>query len=318
MSYLVIGGMGYIGCRVVRDLLKAGKEVVCLDLTGVTPEAREVIGEENLDKVKIVPGDVSDTMQLFRVVREHGIDLIIHLAFSMGPTRELQPAHDLRVNCGGMSNVLEAAHLFGLKRVVWTSAAKAFGRVRDLYREPIADDDAIYMPDSIYSATKILNEYMAKHYFEKFGVDSIGLRLPRVFGYSKWTGAPGVFTPILKKAALNIPVTITEPDFATSYVYVEDAANVHVKACEVPTTRTRVFNVKEGEYSNRQLVEIIRQVNPAAQVSLADETSEDYRTATMDTTGLRTELGWQPEYSLKEALREIFNYFRQQEGMPPL
>ena len=83
MAYLVTGGMGYIGSRVVRDLLKSGREVVCLDPAGVTREALDVIGEEDLGKVKVVRGDVSDTIQFFRLVREHGVDVIVHHAFVM-------------------------------------------------------------------------------------------------------------------------------------------------------------------------------------------------------------------------------------------
>lgn len=318
MAYLVTGGMGYIGSHIVRHLLNAANEVICLDPAGVTPVAREVIGEENLDKVKIVQGDVSDTVQLFDVILEYGIDLIIHTAYLMGSRCELQPASALRVNCTGMINVLEAARLFGLKRVVWTSAIKAVGCLRDLYREPVRDNDAIYMPDSMYGATKALNEFMAKLYFKRFGVDSIGLRLPHTFGVGKWEGVIGEFAEFNRKAALNIPVTIRDPDFVTSYIYVEDAADVHVKACDVPTTKTRVFNVREGEYTNRQLVETICKINPEAQVTLVEGTHEAYRAPTMDTTALRAELGWQPKYSLEEALREIFNYFRQREGMPLL
>ena len=53
MAYLVTGGMGYIGSRVVRDLLNAGKEVVCLDPAGVTAEARGVIGGQKQHKGKL-------------------------------------------------------------------------------------------------------------------------------------------------------------------------------------------------------------------------------------------------------------------------
>lgn len=324
MAYLVTGGMGYIGSRIVRDLMNSGKEVVCLDSAGITPLATEVISKEGLEKVKIITGDVSNTVPFFRVIREHGIDLIIHTAYIMTRRSNLEPEYALRVNCMGMINVLEAVRLFGLKRVVWTSAMAAVGRVRDLYREPIGDDDAIYMPDSMYGATKALNEYMVKLYFEKSGVDSIALRLPRVIGVpfdiSQPQGVVGKFSEFSRKAALNIPVTIKGPDFVTSYIYVDDVADAHVKACDVPTTKTRVFNACEGEYSNQQLVDTIRKVNPETQVRLEEGISSltrpvDHRVPTMDTTGIRTELGWQPKHSLEEALRKIFNYFRQQARM---
>lgn len=319
MAYLVTGGMGYIGSRVVRDLLNAGRKVVCLDPAGITAESREVIGEQNLGRVKLVKGDVSDTIQFFRLVQENSIEMIIHHAYAMGladhhrgMVGEAQLGYALRVNCMGMINVLEAAHLFGVKRVVWTSAVLALGlRIGDFYKEPIGDD-ALFMPDTMYGGTKLLNEVMAKLYFEKFGVDSIGFRIARTFGHSNLTMP---FTEFNRKVALNIPVTMADPDYFNSYIYVEDCADAHVKACEVPTTKTRVFNLREGEYNNRQLLEAIRKVNPEAKVSLVEGVSDGLRVPRLDASGLRRELGWQARHSLEEALREIYNYWRRKEGM---
>ncbi len=322
MAYLVTGGVGYIGSRVVRDLLNAGKEVVCLDPAGVTAEAREVIGEKNLGKVKLVQGDVSDSVQVFRLVKENGIDMIIHHAFAMGlddygkeRVGEQHLAYALRVNCMGMINILEAAHLFNVKRVVWTSAVLALGeRIGDFHKEPIGDD-AVFVPDTMYGGTKLLNEVMAGIYFDRYGVDSIGFRVARTFGYSNLK-IP--FTEFNRKVALNIPVTMADPDYSNSYIYVEDCADAHVKACEVPTTKTRVFNLREGEYTNRQLLETIRRVNPGAKVSLLQGKSDGVRVPRLDTPGLRNELKWQAKHTLEGALREIYNYWRRKEGMPLL
>ena len=316
MAYLVIGGMGYVGSRVIRDLVSNGKEVICLVRTTISNEAREVIGEDDLNKVKVVPGDVSDSIQLFRAVHEHNIDYIIHTANATGPIAQSQPAYVIRTNSLGMANVLEAARLFGVKRVVWTSALAVCGaRLSEFYKEPVKDDDAPYMPEAMYGATKALNEVMARVYYEKFGVDSIGFRMARCFGHSKFS-IP--FTEFNRKVALNIPVELVDPDYATSYIYVEDTADAHVKACDVPTTKTRVFNLLEGYYDNRQLLETIHKVNPEAKVSLVDGISDSVVVPKMDGNGLSTELGWQAKHSLEEALREIYNYWRQKENMPAL
>lgn len=318
MAYLVTGGTGYIGSYVVRDLLKEGKEVVCLQRSGLTPVYREIVGEGNLDKVRIIKGDVSNTLQLFEVIRRYCIDLIIHIGFSIPPTSEQQPAYALQVNCIGMNNLLEAARLFGLRRVIWTSSIQAFGRLGSFYKELVGEDDAIYMPDSMYGATKALNEFMTKLYFEKFGVDSIGFRLPRTYGIGRYHGFIGVFTEIMRKGALNYPVTIEEPNYTTAYLYVEDAADLIVTACYAPTTKIRVFNVIEGNYTNRQLVETIRKINPHTQVTLKEGKFEGFHPPRLDATGVQTELGWQPKYSLEEGIRKVFNYFRQKEGLPLL
>ena len=199
-----------------------------------------------------------------------------------------------------------------MRRVVWTSAVLGLGtRIGDFHKEVIGDE-AVFKPDTMYGGTKALNEVMAKLYFDRFGVDSIGLRIARTFGYSN----PALpFTEFNRKVALDIPVALADPDYRNSYIYIEDCADAHVWACEAPTTRTRVFNLREGEYTNRQLFEAIRKVHPRARVSLADGKSDGIPVPKLDATGLEKELGWRAKHSLEEALREIYNYWRGKEGM---
>jgi len=241
MSYLVTGGAGYIGSYIVRSLIDAGKEVCCLDLAGVTPIVQEVIGKENLHKVKFVKGDIGNAVQLFSVLWQHGIDLIIHTASLVGHLCDLQPSHALWVNCIGTNNIMEAARIFGVRRVIWTSSGKVFGQLGAFYDKPVADDNALYMHSSMYGATKAINEFMTKLYFEKFGVDTIALRLGRTFG-----GGHNDFSNFLRKAALNIPVTLgkadVDPILGNGYGHIEDISHLAMKACDVPTTETRVFN----------------------------------------------------------------------------
>ena len=134
MAYLVTGGTGFLGSYVVRDLLKEGKEIVCLQRSGVTTWFRDIVGEDNIDKVKIVQGDVSNTLLVFNLIRENNIDVIVHLSFMLPPVSELQPAYALRVNCIVLNNMLEAGRLFGLKRLVWTSSTRAASSTRSISR----------------------------------------------------------------------------------------------------------------------------------------------------------------------------------------
>lgn len=323
MAYLVTGGTGFIGSYVARDLLSEGKEVVCFQRSDVTAFSRAIVDENDLGKIKIVQGDLSNTMQLFRVIRDYDIDLVVHLGFLMVETSDLQPAYALRVNSLGMNSLLEAARLLGLKKVVWTSSNRAFGRLSEFYDKPIVDDDAIYMSDSMYGATKALNEFMAKLYFEKFGVDSLGLRLALTFGAIKRIGAPERFTQFLRSASLNLPTKIAamDADRIQCFSYVENISDLIVKACGMPPTRTRIFNVPEYKCSIRQLVDIIYKVNPQARVTIEEKVETEttiWRGAPevmVDTTRIQTELGWKPKYSLEGMIRKVFNNFRQQQGL---
>jgi nucleoside-diphosphate-sugar epimerase len=331
MACLVTGGTGFIGSYTVRDLLDAGKEVVCLQRSGVTPVASLVLSEDKLNKVKIVQGDVSNTLQLFNIIRQHDIDLVVHtgaiLAAAGSSSSETNPAYALQVNCVGMSNLLEAARLFGLKRIVWISSSQSLGgRLSEYYKKPVGDDDAIYMPDSMYSATKVLDEVMCRLYFRQFGVDSIGLRIGITLGIGKFFARGAVLTQFLKDVALNVPVTMAAEyaDRIRGFCYVENLSDLIVKACDAPTTKTKTFNTVEYPCSIRQLVEAMCRANPEAKVTVKDGASKEEAILggspdpELDTSGIRKELGWKPKYSLEEALVRIFNYFRQQEGVPLL
>lgn len=322
MAYLVTGGTGYIGSYVARDLLRAGKQVVCLQRSGVTPVFREVMGNDDIGKIKLVQADVSNPVQLFNTVQQNDISVIIHLGYLMPPTCELQPGYGLQINCVGMSNVLEAARLFGLKRIVWSSAGHAIGRVSEFYSQPIKDDNAMYMPDSMYGAAKVLNEFMARHYHDSFGVDSIGFRLQQTFGIGRTRGGVKAFTDFLEKVALDQTAPIGRADAIIGMIYVEDVSDLMVTACEVPATRTRVFNAIEGQYTNRQVAEIVHRINPRAAITMEQEpagsTGAGHRPPRLDSTSLGTELGWLPKYGIESGLKKVINYFRQKAGMPLL
>lgn len=325
MAYLVTGGTGYIGSYVVRDLVSKGKQVVCFQRSGITDISRAVVGEDKLSKVKIVQGDISDMLSLYHAIRDYNIDIIVHLGGVWGIKGDLQPDYTLKVNCIGMSNILEAARLFSIKKIVWTGSNKAFGRLSNFYDKPIVDDDAIYMPDTMYGTTKVVSEFMTKLYFEKFGIDIIGLRMGLAFGIimRKQKGGPERFNQFLKNTALNLPtkIAIKDANRTQNFSYAGNVSDLIVKACNSPTTKTRIFNVPEYKYSFHQLVEVICKVNPKARITIEEGVeSEDTiwqgaPEAEIDCRGVQTELGWKPKYSLEEAVRKVSNYFRQQENM---
>ena len=119
-------------------------------------------------------------------------------------------------------------------------------------------------------------------------------------------------------------MTVIDADKSTGngYTYVEDVSNLIVKACDVPITETRIFNTMEGNYTNRQVVEAIRKINPQARVIIEEgvesEMYKNFQPPLLDTDSTRTEFGWQPKYGLEQGLRKVMNYFRHQERLPLL
>ncbi len=318
MPYLVTGGTGYIGSYVVRDMLAAGKkDIVCMQRSGFTPLFREEVGEANLSKIKLVQGDVSNAVQLFNVIKENKIDTVLHFGYLMPPTSEAQPGAAIMTNCGGMNNVLEAARLFKLKKVIWSSSGKAFGDIGKLFDKPVGDDNSIFQPNSMYGACKVVNEYMTKLYFQKWGVDVTGIRLRQTFGTGRLRGGVAEFADFLRKAATDQPAKLGAADFVVALMYVEDASDLIVKLCDMPTTKTRMFNAIEGQFTNRQLVEFTKKAYPAAQVSATEGVKVDPPTWTSN-DGLIKELKWKPKYGVAGGIKKALNYYRTQAGMPSL
>jgi UDP-glucose 4-epimerase len=328
MAYLVTGGTGFIGSYTVRDLLKTGKDIVCLQKSGITDVFRMAVGEHHLDKVKIIQGDVSNTLQVFDVIKQNKIDTVVHcaaiLSASGSISSEATPPYGLQVNIMGMNNLLEAARLFSLRKIVWTGTVQSLGKVGDLYKGAIGDDSAVFQPDNLYSASKLLCETMGRVYFNKFGVDCLGIRMGLQLGIGK--SKMNALTNFLKGAATGVPVTMAAEnlDQPRALGYIDNMSDLIKTACEAPPTRTRNFNSVDWMVSCRQLAEAAQRVNPKARINLKDKVLEEEQTwagiaePELDITGIRKELNWKPKYNLEESLARIFNYYRQQEGLPTL
>lgn len=324
MGYLVTGGAGFIGRRVVERLLADDERVIVLDRQPAP---------EGMERVRWICGDVADAHDVLSAVEGERPRFVIHTAFAMeradyrppsaaspltGAGREMVGETNLglalRVNCGGMLNILDAARLFEVERVVYTSAVAAFGSdIATRHPAPI-DDDAVFAPDSMYGATKLLNEVMARLHRDRFGIDSIGFRIARTFGL----GNPAPFTDFLRRVAIGEEVDLTDPDYFNSYLFVDDCADALIHACTVPEPPGAVFNLREGEYSNRDLVAAIGRVHPHAKVRLVDGDSDGVRVPRMTDGGVAEQLGWRAPHSLDAALTQVFDAFRAQAGLPSL
>ena len=132
MAYLLTGGMGCIGTYVIRDLLAAGEKVVVYDFAYDLTIPKMVLTDEQIEGFTFVQGDITDLPHVLRTVQEHEIDRVIHLASWQVPACNANPPQALKVVCEGTINILEAARIFNLKRVVWASSVCSFRGTRGL------------------------------------------------------------------------------------------------------------------------------------------------------------------------------------------
>ena len=314
-TYLIIGGCGFIGSYVVRDLIEKGNKVIIYDFRIDYGILNRVVGKEKLKDMVFIQGEITDFIHLISVIKSHKISRIIHLASPLPPATEENPPMAFDLMCKGTLNVLEAARIFEVEKVVWASSIAVFGAPEQHPKGRIRNDSPQWPshPSYIYGACKSFDEYLASHYADKYGVDSIGLRYTLVYGPGKVRFTKRTFaTEMIQKAALGEPYEVPFGDATIDWQYVEDVSRLTVATSRAKRTKTRVFNTKGDLRPVKEAVTYLKRLVPDARFTLQPGLFD--MPMDFDTTPLEKELGVRPRYSMEEGILRTLNTFRRQAG----
>ena len=177
MSIMVTGGNGFIGWRIIRKLLDAGEEVVCFDLSPIKSNL-----EPLKDQISFYKGDVTQLSQILAAIKTHDVKKIIHMAALLPPDTEDRPQHGMHVNIDGTNNIFEAARWTDIERVVYASSIAVYGVQETFGERPLTEED-LNDPINVYGFTKSANDFAARTYIQKFGLDLKSVRISTVFGH---------------------------------------------------------------------------------------------------------------------------------------
>lgn len=316
MNYLVTGGTGLIGSRIVRDLVKQREQVVVYDLFPEGSFLHQLLSEEEKTSVKIVRGDVTDLPYLIHTVEKNHVEKIIHMVSLLTEASNTNPPLALKVNCGGTINVFETARILGLKKVVWASSHGVFGPP-EKYAGEYVPNDALQRPQGIYGACKALNESMAVLYFEQYEVDVSAIRYCTVYGSGRYGGASlVVIRELIEKPAIGKPGRVPFGDDTRNWLYVDDAARATVLAAKSTKTKTRAFNISGDIRSVKEVANYVRKLLPKADITLLPgHLMSGWK---YDTTQIEEELGFHPHWSMEQGVKEMINIIREQHGLSPI
>jgi nucleoside-diphosphate-sugar epimerase len=315
MTTLVIGS-GLIGSQIARILVERGEKPVLMDSAAQPQAIGEIVG---LDKVTLIAGDVLRPLSIVDALRTHGITKIVHTAanplLTLGAQRD--PYSAINLNIMGTVNVLEAARVTGLKRVVVSSSS-----VLNHYLDGGEDDgnfgkeEAFPRPTTFYSATKQAVESLGLNYARWCGIEFAGLRYGAVFG--PWSGAGGGGPSNIIREAIRNALTGKEaivPPGAMEWVYSKDAARGTVMALDAKDLGKGVFNITMGALTTPSEMAAAIQAEipgarckfeapPSAAVSLAN------RAEHADLSRSKRYLGYAPEFRLREAVKDQVEWMR--------
>jgi nucleoside-diphosphate-sugar epimerase len=298
-SVLVIGGAGYIGSILCRQLLEKGYHVRVLDALLYGDAAiRELYDRDRFD---FVEGDSRNVENVVRAMRD--MDAVVHLGEIVGdPATALDEKLTLEINLAATRLVAEAAKGYGARRFVYASSCSVYGAGSEVLSE-----QSILNPVSLYARTKVGAE---KALLALNGPDfhPVLLRLGTVYGLSPRLRFDLVINLLTAKAVCDGQITIFGGEQWRPFVHVADVARAIVRCVEAPAANVRgqVFNVGSDQqnYTIARVGELIQRLIPEARlVQMGDDA--DRRDYHVSFAKIHRELGFEPRCTVEEGVREI-------------
>ncbi|MEE8419010.1 MAG: NAD-dependent epimerase/dehydratase family protein, partial [Dehalococcoidales bacterium] len=231
---LITGGTGYIGAELARILVERGEKVVLFDIVINSHRIADIEKE-----LEIVRGDLGNQAEVFNVVRDYKVDEIYHLGSMLTYMSELNPWASFQTNVVGTYNVLEAARLFNIQKMMFTSTFGTYGLLLD----EVLTDTSLQRPVTIYGCGKLYGEGLGRFYNKKFGLDFRSIRFAHMIGPNVRT--PGHWAPPMIEDAItgvNNVCHYAVPETKVSMIYVRDAARAADMVLRAPRENIRMMN----------------------------------------------------------------------------
>ncbi len=307
---LVTGGSGFIGSFVVSELLKENiSGVVIFD--NFSRGNKEYVETQLKDpRCSLVQGDLREIDVLNRVISE--CDYVIHLAAMWLLHCKDFPRTAFDVNIQGTFNVLEACVNNNVERLVYSSSASVYGDAVDV---PMAEDHP-FNNRNFYGASKIACEAICRAFYDRYGLNYVGLRYMNVYGpHQDQTAAyTGVIPIMLNKIDANeAPIINGDGTQAYDFIYVEDVARANVLALKSSST-DEFYNVGSGvQTSIAELCDLILSLKQSdLRVQYKPYSEDDARRLVQNRIGCpkkaSQELGFKYTYSLREGLEKLIDW----------
>lgn len=296
---LVTGGAGFIASHLVDKLIEEGYSVVVLDnfSTGRPDNLSHHKNNKNLSIIRIDISSFDAILPYFK-----GIDHVFHLAALADIVPSIvNPMDYYRSNVDGTFNVVEAARLSGVKKLIYAASSSCYG-IPDEYP---TQEAAETRPQYPYALTKYLGEQLVLHWGKVYKLPVVSLRLFNVYGLrSRTSGTYGaVFGVFLAQKLNNEPFTVVGDGRQTrDFVFVTDVANAFFIAAN-STCQQEIMNVGSGNtYSVNRLVELL-----GGEVAYIPKRPGEPDCTFADITKIRKALGWSAKVSFEEGVRIIMD-----------
>jgi nucleoside-diphosphate-sugar epimerase len=298
MSHSVVtGGAGFIGSAIVRAFLAEG-------------EARVTVIDNLLSGKESNVVDIRQYDAVAPLVK--GAARVFHLAAIPSVPKSILdpiPSHDVNIN--GTFEVFRACADGKVGRVVYAASSSAYGDTEVLPKTEAMTPN----PLSPYAAQKLMGEYYASVFTSCFGLETVALRYFNVYGprqdpSSPYSGVISIFMKCLLEK--KSPTLYGDGNQTRDFTYVEDVAELCLKASRAPGVSGRMFNAGNGNrYTLNEVWQTLQKIEGVSiPANYGPPRAGDVRDSQADTTAAVAHLGHAPRFSLEEGLRRTLAWYR--------
>ncbi len=321
-KWLITGVAGFIGSNLLETLLSLNQSVVGLDnfSTGHKhnlDEVQSTVTKKQWEQFQLIEGNICNPHDCEMSSKD--CDFVLHQAALGSVPRSIEdPQLTNENNITGFLNMLVASRDNAVKRFVYAASSSTYGDHPGLPKI----EDRIGKPLSPYAVTKYVNELYAEVFAKTYNMEIIGLRYFNIFG--KRQDPNGAYAAVMPKwfaGLLNDEEIFINGTGETSrdFCYIDNCVQTNLIAacCNQKEGINQVYNVAYGEQTNlNELFQLIREQVASVRPEVTDKqaTHRDFRAGDVmhslaDISKAKTLLGYEPEYSIQEGLREAARWY---------
>jgi len=306
---LVTGAMGQIGSELVEDLQ---------DRYGIDNVLATDIRDPHDDfKGNYEELDVLEQERVNELVKQYDIDTTYHLAAILSAVGEKKPELAWKVNIEGFCNILAVAKKGKISKIFHPSSIAAFGPETPKIETP---QETVLKPRTIYGITKVVGELLGNYYYEKWGVDVRGARLPGVISSVSppGGGTTDYAVEIFYEAIKNQKYTcFLKPDSTLPMIYMPDCLKAFQMLMDAPVEileHHTDFNLGALSFSPEELAAEIKTHIPEFTITYEPDFRQkiaDSWPKSIDDSAAREEWGWSPDFGLKTMVADMLKVLRE-------
>jgi UDP-glucose 4-epimerase len=308
MKTLIVGGAGFVGSNLAEMLIDSN-EVVVFDnfSSGNINNLRKFIGKGGV----VVQGDILDNFQLKKVMSEHGIEQVYHLAATSSSQmfdKNLKKA--IKTNILGTFNVFKTAMECKVKKVCYASTSTVYAGL-----EPPSREDDKVTHENWYTSTKLTNEFFGYLFARDFNLPCVGFRFFSVYGPND--AGKGKHANMITQFMLSMkkgeqPIVYDDGKQTRDFVWVEDVCRALIAGMN-NDVKEGVYNVGTGISTN--MIDLVDELNKVLGTDIkpkfANNPIKGYVTKHQAFTfKINTELGWKPEVMLSDGLNRLKEFYK--------